>query len=322
MLKSYKKFVGAVLVASLTMFAMAGCSQSQPQQETETDVVVIDTTDTSGGVAATVNGVEIGENAVSAYIDNFRQTNDLTDDEAWGSYMGQNGYTPESLREIVVDNFVNEEIVRQAAKENGIEVTDEDVEAAFEQAKKSAGNESSWRIALKYSGMTEDQYKDSLRQQLLQRELFYKATGTSQLDSTVSQITSTLRQSGGEELANLIDRASAKMSESTDTQKVKADDELVLSLIKTYEQDYANAESLDGIPADVVVLYRTQADSVVQNQAFEDFMKKYTDAADVQKNGLPEGATYKVEVIVASPNETTEDQPAAAEGEQTDTASE
>lgn len=313
MKNSYKKFATAALVASLATFTMVGCAQ-QPQQEADTTSPVIDVTDTSGGVAATVNGVEIGENAVDAYIENFRETNSLTDDESWGEYMGQNNYTPESIRQLVLNSFVEEEIVRQAAAENGIEVTDEDVERAFEEAKESAGNESSWRIALKYSGMTEQQYKDSLRQQLLQRELYYKATGTSQLDVLLNQITGAMRQSGGDELADLIDRGAAKMAEAMESDKVKANDELVLSLIKTYEQDYADVASLSDIPDEVVQMYRAQADSAVQSQVFSEYMQKYLDAADVQTNDLPQDAAYNVEVLVIEPQ--TPNAEEAAEGAQ------
>lgn len=300
MKKTYRTIAAALCAASLAVCGLAGCSQQPEQSADEQQAPAIDVTDLSEGVAATVNGVEIGEKAVDDYIDNFRQTNSLTDDAAWGSYMGQNGYTPESLRQVVVDSFVEQEVVRQAAEENGIEVSDEDVEKAFEQAKESAGNESSWRIMLKYSGMTEDQYRDSLRQQLMQRGLFYKATGTSELDSLVNQITSTMREQGGGELADLIDRGVAKMDEAMEVQKVKADDELLLSLIRLYEPDYAEAASLEDIPSDVVAAYRVQADSAVQSQAFSELMQTYLDAAEVHTNDMPADAVYNVEVIEGS----------------------
>lgn len=300
MKKTYRTIAAALCAASLAVCGLAGCAQQPEQSADEQQAPAIDVTDLSEGVAATVNGVEIGEKAVDDYIDNFRQTNSLTDDAAWGSYMGQNGYTPESLRQVVVDSFVEQEVVRQAAEENGIEVSDEDVEKAFEQAKESAGNESSWRIMLKYSGMTEDQYRDSLRQQLMQRGLFYKATGTSELDSLVNQITSTMREQGGGELADLIDRGVAKMDEAMEVQKVKADDELLLSLIRLYEPDYAEAASLEDIPSDVVAAYRVQADSAVQSQAFSELMQTYLNAAEVHTNDMPADAVYNVEVIEGS----------------------
>ena len=315
MKKSYQKIAAALCATALAAFALAGCaSQPQPQQSTEPELPAIDVTDTSAGVAATVNGVEIGEKAVDTYIDNFRQTNKLTDDESWGAYMGQNEYTPESLRQLVVESFVEQEVVRQAAEENGVEVTDEDVESALEQAKESAGNQSSWRIILKQSGLTEGQYRDNLRQQLLQRGLFYKATGTSQLDTLVAQITSAMRQSGGTDLADLIDRAAVKMAEASGVQRAKADDALVLSMIQIYDPDHADAASLADIPADVVATYRAQADSVMQNQVFSEFMQGYLNKADVHTNDMPEGAAYDVAVIepVADGAEA---QP-AAEGEQ------
>lgn len=315
MKKTFRRAAAAICAASLAMFALAGCAQ-QAQSSTEDAAGAIDTTDTSQGVAATVNGVEIGEKAVNDYIDNFRQTNKLTDDESWGAYMGQSGYTPESLRQLVIDSFVEQEVVRQAAEENGVEVTDEDVESAYQKAKESAGNESSWRIALKYSGMTEQQYRDSLRQQLLQRGLFYQATGTSQLDSLVAQITAAMRQSGGAELADLIDKAAVKMAEASGQERVHADDELVLSLIKAYEEDYADASSLADVPSDVVVLYRNQADSAVQSQAFNEFLQGYIDAADVQTSDMPADAVYAVAVIEPSADAEQADQGEEAAGEQ------
>ena len=65
-----------------------------------------------GAVAATVNGQDIMEQTVTDYIANFRTSSSLESDEAWGEWMVANGYTPESVREEVIDYYVNQDLRR------------------------------------------------------------------------------------------------------------------------------------------------------------------------------------------------------------------
>lgn len=112
-------------------FAATGCSQELSQEITPS--AKVQPYDTSGGVAATVNGVEIGENAITAFIEETREANELQDEDAWGTWLVENGYTIDGLRQEVVNYYISEELVRQAAEQNGVTVTDEEIDSYIEQ---------------------------------------------------------------------------------------------------------------------------------------------------------------------------------------------
>ena len=125
----------------------------------------------SDSVAATVNGVEIKEQTITDYIEDFREVQDLTEDDTWGAWMAQFGYTPETVREQVVDQFVDDELTKQAAEENGITVTDEEVQEQVDMMKANYGDDSAWESALSEAGLTEEQYRDNLRNAMLDQRL-------------------------------------------------------------------------------------------------------------------------------------------------------
>lgn len=85
--------------------------------------------------AATVNGTPVAEETVAAYIDDFRATSSLEDDGAWATWLADNGYTPQSVRQEVVDYYVDEELVRQAARERGVSADAAEVDEAVQKAK-------------------------------------------------------------------------------------------------------------------------------------------------------------------------------------------
>lgn len=123
-------------------------------------------------VAATVNGENIDEETVSAYIENFRKTNNLEDDNAWAQWMVDNGRDAESVRSDAIDYFVQMELIDQDAKAKGIEITDEDVDNAFNEIKDYYGfSDEEFTEQLSQLGYTVDSYKDYLKQSLIQEKL-------------------------------------------------------------------------------------------------------------------------------------------------------
>ena len=106
----------------------SGCSSQQLTPSAQAQPY-----DTSEGVAATVNGIELGERAVSAYIEGTRDAAGLQEDDAWGEWLIANEYTIDSLRAEVVDYYISEELVRQAAEQNGVTVTDAEIDSYIGQ---------------------------------------------------------------------------------------------------------------------------------------------------------------------------------------------
>lgn len=168
--------VAAVVV--LVVAAILGVSlfKSANQSTTEYDAT-LDTADTSAGVAAKVNDVEIGEKAITAYVENFRQAADLTDDKAWADYLDETGETAASFRESVVESYAYNELVRQAAESEGVTVSDSDIDAKVSEAKAAYSSDDDWKNYLSESGMTEAGYRDSEKTNLLYNALMDKTVG-------------------------------------------------------------------------------------------------------------------------------------------------
>lgn len=125
----------------------------------------------SGAVAATVNGVQIMEDDVTAYIDSFRKNNALEDDEAWSSWMEASGMTPVTIREQVIDYYKNIELIKQAADEMGVSVSDADVDAQVQTMRSNYDSQEAWETALSSAGTTEEEYREGLKNSMLQSAL-------------------------------------------------------------------------------------------------------------------------------------------------------
>ena len=159
-LSSFKR-VGAVAVSAALIATLAGCSGGGSG-----------ISDTSQGTAATLNGKPIGEKAITDYIVDFRESMDLTDDDAWAQWMVSNGYTPESVRTEVINYYADQMLYEQAAEENDIKVEQSEIDEALEQAKAMFDSDEEWKEALEQSGMTEEEYvNDILRMRLLTQKL-------------------------------------------------------------------------------------------------------------------------------------------------------
>ena len=125
-----------------------------------------------GAVAATVNGQQIMEQTVTDYIADFRANTSLETDEAWGEWMVTNGYTPETVREEVIDYYINQDLYDQAASEYSVTVEQADIDAAMEETKAMFESDEAFQQALKASNMTEETYiEDVIRPNLLQTKL-------------------------------------------------------------------------------------------------------------------------------------------------------
>lgn len=155
------KIMKAVCVAGLSAvcaWSLAGCMNDTASGS-------------SGGVAATVNGTEISEDTITNYIESFRASSDLTDDDSWGQWMADNDMTPESVREKIIDSFVSRELVQEGADEKGITVDSDEIDSYVEKTKENYDSDEKWQSALDQAGMSEQDYRDELELQLKSKEL-------------------------------------------------------------------------------------------------------------------------------------------------------
>ena len=125
-----------------------------------------------GAVAATVNGQQIMEQTVTDYIADFRANTSLETDEAWGEWMVNDGSTTETVREEVIDYYINQDLYDQAASEYSVTVEQADIDAAMEETKAMFESDEAFQQALEASNMTEESYiEDVIRPNLLQTKL-------------------------------------------------------------------------------------------------------------------------------------------------------
>ena len=234
--------------------------------------------DLSEGVAVTVNGVAIGEKDLSNYVENLRNSMGLTDDAAWAEWMAANGYTPETVRDAVIQYYVSLELQNQAVAENNISVSDEAVEEQVNAVIEQFGSQEALEEALAEQGADLDMYRDNIRMGMEQQELAKKV--------------------------------------AQDVEPVS--DEEVLSILKMYYTDEvpADATSLEGLDEELVSSIREALESSAIDQAYSEWMQNYQSQATIEINDMPEGLSYNVDMSAsgqAAPDQAASDQAVSEE---------
>lgn len=184
---SFKKNVAPICVTAAVfgVLALAGCGSGDGL---------------TGGVAATVNGTDVPEDKVTTYIQKTREAQQITNDRDWANWLNNNGYTPETLREAVINMYVTQELEKQAASEKGIEVTDAEVDTIVESMRSNYDTDEAWQDALVSAGYDDEEaYRENVYLPMLEEKL---------------------------------------LSESIDEADTKADDETVLSYITMYASTF------------------------------------------------------------------------------------
>lgn len=154
-----------VLAMLLSVSAMA-CSGLMSQTESASSGYKL-----TGGVAATINGTNLTEDTVTKQIMSMRTSYGYTKDKDWAQYLVNNDLTPKKYRKQLIDSYTQQILLQQAQKENGVTVSDKEVEKAWKDACKSAGGAKTFKKTLKTYGYTEDTYKSSLKESLAQEKL-------------------------------------------------------------------------------------------------------------------------------------------------------
>lgn len=154
------KLVCAAGLSAACVMGLAACSGEEVKESAGT-----------GLVAATVNGVEVSEDDITAYVDSIRAQMALDTDEAWGEWLVAAGYTPESLREQVIESYVQQELIRQGAIEKGVVADEATVDSYVNSMKSYYQTDEEWQAALSSAGLTEEEYRKSIEFSLLQQGL-------------------------------------------------------------------------------------------------------------------------------------------------------
>lgn len=155
-LKATFSKVSVFLLALIFCISLAGCGSQYGY---------------TGGTAATVNGTAIEEDTVTKYIQDFRTSSNLTTDEAWANWLKESSQDPASVREQVIEYYVQQELIRQAAQENEIVIEQNEIDEQVNAMKQNYSTDSAWQDALSQSGVTEEQYRESIEVGLTSRAL-------------------------------------------------------------------------------------------------------------------------------------------------------
>ncbi len=242
----------------------------------------------TGGVAATVNGAEIQEDTITKYIQDFRTSSDLTSDDDWGNWMKENSFDPATVRDQVIDYYVENELKKQACDEKGITVEQSQVDDEINNMKANYDSDDAWKQALSSAGLTEDQYRESVEAGLLDKALEDAVAGDAATadDSKVLDMLNTYYT-----MFNGAKKSSHILFASSDTEKAQ---EVI---------DQINAGTLDF--AEAAKQYSTDTASAADGgnvgwDAINSFVNDYTDALDGLSVGQVSGlvtSDYGIHII-------------------------
>lgn len=242
----------------------------------------------TGGVAATVNGAEIQEDTITKYIQDFRTSSDLTSDDDWGNWMKENSFDPATVRDQVIDYYVENELKKQACDEKGITVEQSQVDDEINNMKANYDSDDAWKQALSSAGLTEDQYRESVEAGLLDKALEDAVAGDAATadDSKVLDMLNTYYT-----MFNGAKKSSHILFASGDTEKAQE----VLDQINEGTLDFAEAAKQ----------YSTDTASAADGgnvgwDAINSFVTDYTDALDGLSVGQVSGlvtSDYGIHII-------------------------
>lgn len=252
-LKTIFSKVSVFVLAAICCISLAGCGSKYGY---------------TGGAAATVNGTPIEEDTVTKYIEDFRTSSDLSSDEAWASWLKESSQDPQSIRGQVIDYYVQQELIRQAAQENEVVVEQSAIDEQVDAMKKNYSNDSAWQDALAQSGVTEQQYRESIEIGLTSRALQEKIiteVDTSD-DAGLLEFMNTYK-----DMINGSKRSSHILLEAGDEAKA----EEIVGLLTSGQMDFATAAQM----------YSTDSGSArnggdVGWDTINNFVEEYTAALD------------------------------------------
>ncbi len=225
-----------VLAMVLSVSAMA-CSGILGQIQSSHDYEL------TGGVAATVDGVNITEDTITEQIMSTRESLGYTDDAAWATYLAQSGMTPESYRESLIDSYARQYLLGRAVGEYGADATDEQVDEEWQQVVDSYGSEDALEEQLTAIGYTVDSYKESLASSIAQNNLRDAVAPVEEPsdDEVVSYVNENLSTYNDARRSSHILFEVASDADDATREKAKSEAEDVLAQINAGEIDFADA---------------------------------------------------------------------------------
>lgn len=137
------RVAAVILVVSLLAVILAGCLKT----------------------AATVNGVAIPQTDVDEQIAELKK-------QQPARYDGEQGQEQEKNdRELILEQLIAAELIRQEAAKRGIKVSDKEVNDKLDQVKKIFNDDKKFEEALRQKGMTVEKYKEKIKDSLISEKV-------------------------------------------------------------------------------------------------------------------------------------------------------
>lgn len=197
----------------------------------------------TGGVAATVNGVNIKEDTVTNQIMSLR-TGSYDKDADWAAYLASQGLTPESYRENVIDGIARQYLLVEAEKEYGITVSQEDLDKAWNDAVKNyGGDEKAFVEMIEQVGFTKDTYLENIKSSLAQQKLKDKVAPAEKPsdEEIITYLNENLSTYSGARRSSHILFKVAEAATDEQRAKVETEAQKVLDQINAGEIEFAKA---------------------------------------------------------------------------------
>lgn len=290
-------------------------------------------------VAATVNGTEISEQEITEVIEATRaRVEGYSDPATWAQALATSGYTPETLRESVIETKAKELVITQEAEAQGYTVDDASIDEQIEQTKTTVGgDETTWLETLQQFGYQDEQaYRDFLVVTSYTNQLYEDYTVEPTDDELREFIAQNPSAVEGWNLADTVAAGTAEEvpAEGTATEEAPAaevpaeevptetGDEAALADEAATEAEVAAEETpaftaeqvtLSDIPTDILDQYKELWDVNNKGTKFSEWTEELYENADIVINDMPADVPYNVDMSLA---ESTSEEEDTAEEEQ------
>jgi parvulin-like peptidyl-prolyl isomerase/tRNA A-37 threonylcarbamoyl transferase component Bud32 len=161
--------IGVLAIAGFAVFSAAthGRVSAQPPaagRSVESPGALQQQQPVSGPVAATVNGEQIPLSEVTSQLAVMKtRYPDL--------FKGQVASRILDLKQRILDNLINQELINQAARQKGISVSDADVQKQFDELRGGFKSEAEFEQSVKSAGMDLGSLRTQIRTQLITQKL-------------------------------------------------------------------------------------------------------------------------------------------------------
>ena len=259
----------------------------------------------------------------------MRTSYGYTKDEDWAQYLVDNDLTPKKYRKQLIDSYTQQILLQQAQKENGVTVSDEEVEKAWKDACKSAGGAKAFKKTLKTYGYTEDTYKDSLKESLAQQKLKDAVAPTSKpkdseivdyINENLSSYNDARRSSNilikVDSDASDEDKAAAKAKAQECLDKINSGELSFEDAVEQYSDDMSDVvestygyhiikctdyfhvdnqvDDIKQVPKDIKKYVSNVVKTQAASTAYSEWLEQYKKDADITVNPMPKDVPYNV----------------------------